>query len=63
VTFLKLFLIKKVTDLTESARHISKVLETEYTEMKQGSIWLIQDGKEAGQTVRIILYASNEICY
>ncbi|KAI7904907.1 fragile histidine triad protein [Cokeromyces recurvatus] len=43
--------IEEIIDLTNSAREICEVLKDEYLNMKQGYIWLIQDGKEAGQTV------------
>ncbi|KAI9483727.1 MAG: HIT-like domain-containing protein [Benjaminiella poitrasii] len=46
-----LLTIDEIVDLTTSAREICKVLENEYSDMKGGYIWLIQDGKEAGQTV------------
>ncbi|RCH95615.1 hypothetical protein CU098_008567 [Rhizopus stolonifer] len=41
----------EITDLTNAASRISKVLEQVYPHMRNGFIWLIQDGKEAGQTV------------
>ena len=41
-------------DLTKAAMSVSRVLENEYQDMKNGSLWLIQDGKEAGQTVSIL---------
>ncbi|GAN06450.1 fragile histidine triad protein [Mucor ambiguus] len=43
---------QEVTDLSESAKLISNVIEDEYCNASsKGCIWLIQDGKEAGQTV------------
>ncbi|KAK4512083.1 uncharacterized protein ATC70_013326 [Mucor velutinosus] len=44
--------VQEVTDLSESAKLISNVIEDEYGDASnKGCIWLIQDGKEAGQTV------------
>ncbi|CEP11187.1 hypothetical protein [Parasitella parasitica] len=40
--------IEEVTDLAESAKLTSEVLQDEYG---GNMIWLIQDGEEAGQTV------------
>ncbi|KAI8638947.1 fragile histidine triad protein [Parasitella parasitica] len=40
--------IEEITDLGESAKLTSSVLQDEYG---SDMIWLIQDGKEAGQTI------------
>ncbi|KAL9553414.1 hypothetical protein MBANPS3_003299 [Mucor bainieri] len=43
---------QEVTDLCESAKLISSVIEDEHCDASsRGCVWLIQDGKEAGQTV------------
>ncbi|KAF1801175.1 fragile histidine triad protein, partial [Mucor lusitanicus] len=47
-----LLTVQEVTDLSESAKLISEVIEDEYCDASnKGCVWLIQDGKEAGQTV------------
>ncbi|KAL0137504.1 hypothetical protein V8B55DRAFT_1415184 [Mucor lusitanicus] len=47
-----LLTVQEVTDLSESAKLISEVIEDEYCDASnKGCVWLIQDGKEAGQTI------------
>ncbi|CAO3685077.1 unnamed protein product [Rhizopus stolonifer] len=43
--------IAEITDLTLSARQVGQVIEKLYLSMKGESVWIIQDGKDAGQTI------------
>ncbi|KAI8991860.1 HIT-like domain-containing protein [Mycotypha africana] len=43
--------VEEISDLTISAKLITDMLKKEYPHAQDNIIWLIQDGKEAGQTV------------